>query len=262
MNRRSSKPLHPAIVFLLFFSYATAAALLFQKSLLPLVASVHHGQGLVEGDSAYFHAVAVDLADRIRQHGWSEWRVYPTHAATGNVALLGALYALFGIDPSLIVPVNAALHALAGTLLFLLGQMLWPGRVGMLAGVTAGTLFVVFPSALNWYGQIHKDGFAITGTLLVLMSWVIAETGCFGFRKVATALPAVLVGLLLIVFVRPYNLMLIFGGMLTMLALRFATFRKNRESIDYRRGLALQTTLVILAYQGRPPGFAGEAVEV
>ncbi len=246
MNRRSSKPLHPAIVFLLFFSYATAAALLFQKSLLPLVASVHHGQGLVEGDSAYFHAVAVDLADRIRQHGWSEWRVYPTHAATGNVALLGALYALFGIDPSLIVPVNAALHALAGTLLFLLGQMLWPGRVGMLAGVTAGTLFVVFPSALNWYGQIHKDGFAITGTLLVLMSWVIAETGCFGFRKVATALPAVLVGLLLIVFVRPYNLMLIFGGMLTMLALRFATFRKNRESIDYRRGLALQTTLVIL----------------
>ena len=135
MTGRILRQLHPAIVFLLFFSYATAAALLFQKFLLPLIASAHHGQGLIEGDSAYFHAIAVDLADRIRQHGWTEWRVYPTHGATGNVALLAALYSLFGNDPSLIVPVNAAIHALAGTLLFLLGRMIWPGRVGMLAGM-------------------------------------------------------------------------------------------------------------------------------
>ena len=176
MMKRSLRPLPSSIVFLLFFSYATAAALLFQKFLLPLVASAHHGQGLVEGDSAIFHAIAIDLAERIRQYGWSEWTVYPAYGATGNVALLAALYALFGEDPSLMVPVNAAIHALTGTLLLLLGRKLWPGRVGTLAGAIASVLYVVFPSALNWYGQIHKDGFAIAGAMLVLTAWVSADS--------------------------------------------------------------------------------------
>lgn len=46
-NTLKHRPLSPAIVFLLFFSYATAAALLFQKFLLPLVSSAHYAQGLV-----------------------------------------------------------------------------------------------------------------------------------------------------------------------------------------------------------------------
>ncbi|KAB2876195.1 MAG: hypothetical protein POELPBGB_04119 [Bacteroidia bacterium] len=246
MTGRILRQLHPAIVFLLFFSYATAAALLFQKFLLPLIASAHHGQGLIEGDSAYFHAIAVDLADRIRQHGWTEWRVYPTHGATGNVALLAALYSLFGNDPSLIVPVNAAIHALAGTLLFLLGRMIWPGRVGMLAGMMTGTLFVVFPSALNWYGQIHKDGFAIAGILLVLMSWVIAETGGPERRRAGAAFALVLAGVAMIVFVRPYNLMLLFGGVLAMLALKASSYWKNRENVEFARILVLQTALAFV----------------
>lgn len=246
MTERILRPLSPAIVFLLFFSYATAAALLFQKFLLPLVASAHHGQGLVEGDSAYFHAVAVDLAERIRLHGWSEWQIYPTVSATGNVALLAGLYALFGEDPSLMVPVNAAIHALSGTLLFLLGRMLWPGRVGTLAGMVAGTLFVVFPSALNWYGQVHKDGFAIAGTMLVLTAWVVAETGKPDRWQVPTALAAALAGMALIVFVRPYSLMPVLGGMLVMLTFKLASIGKSGGSSAYRRALALQLALVIL----------------
>lgn len=246
MTERSLRPLSPAIVFLLFFSYATAAALLFQKFLLPLVASAHHGQGLVEGDSAYFHAVAVDLAERIRLHGWSEWRVYPAVSATGNVALLAGLYALFGEDPSLMVPVNAAIHALSGTLLLLLGRMLWPGRVGTLAGMVAGTLFVIFPSALNWYGQVHKDGFAIAGTMLVLTAWVVTETGKPNRWQVPTALAAALAGMALIVFVRPYSLMPVLGGMLVMLTVKLASIGKSGGSSACRRALVLQLVLVIL----------------
>ncbi|PKO82908.1 MAG: hypothetical protein CVU17_11170 [Betaproteobacteria bacterium HGW-Betaproteobacteria-11] len=65
MTERTLETPPPAVVFLLFFSFATAAALLFQKFFLPIVTSVHYGQGLVEGDSAYFHAIAVELAERI-----------------------------------------------------------------------------------------------------------------------------------------------------------------------------------------------------
>lgn len=247
MTERTFRPLPPAILFLLFFSYATAAALLFQKFLLPLVASAHHGQGLVEGDSAYFHSVAVDLAERIRLHGWSEWRVYPTHGATGNVALLAGLYVLFGPDPSLMVPVNAAIHALTGTLLFLLGRMLWPGRAGTLAGMIAGMLYVVFPSALNWYGQIHKDGFAFAGTALVLTAWVIAETGLPRLRQSLAVIAVALAGLGLVAFVRPYNLMLVLGGVLVMLVFKLGSTWKSRESSTLRRTLFLQLSIVFLA---------------
>lgn len=243
MTARILRQLPPGIVFLLFFSYATAAALLFQKFLLPLVGAVHHGQGLVEGDSAYFHAVAVDLAERIRQHGWMEWRVYPTHGATGNVALLGALYVWFGEDPSLMVPVNAAIHALTGTLLFLLGRLIWPGRAGTAAGMVAGTLYIVFPSALNWYGQIHKDGFAIAGTALVLTAWVLAEAVR---SRPWHIFASVLAGLALIAFVRPYNLMLVLGAVLVMLVLKLVLLWRNRSSAAYRRTLGLQLILTIL----------------
>lgn len=244
MNGRALRPLPPAVVFLLFFSYATAAALLFQKFLLPLVASAHHGQGLVEGDSAYFHAVAVDLAERIRQHGWSEWRLYPTHSADGNVALLAGLYVLFGADPSLLVPVNAALHALTGTLLFLLGRMLSPGRVGTLAGMVAGTLYVVFPSALNWYGQIHKDGFAIAGTALILHAWMAAETRPAGRRQVLATMLSALAGVGLILFVRPYHLAIVFCGALIMLLVKRVPAPSEMAPTERRRSLALQAALL------------------
>lgn len=246
MTGRARRSLPTTIIFLLFFSYATAAALLFQKFLLPLVASAHHGQGLVEGDSTYFHAVAVELAGRIHQYGWSEWRVYPALGATGNVALLGALYALFGADPSLMVPVNAAIHALTGTLLFLLGRMLWSGRTGRLAGMIAGSLYIVFPSALNWYGQIHKDGFAIAGTMLILTAWVAAEAGRQGRWQFLATIAMVLAGVALIVFVRPYHLMLVLGGVVLMLIFKLASVWKYYGASEHRRALPLQLVLGVL----------------
>ncbi|MEZ5618840.1 MAG: lipid II flippase MurJ [Rhodocyclaceae bacterium] len=246
MTERFIRTLPSPIVFLLFFSYATATALLFQKFLLPLVGTAHHGQGLVEGDSAYFHAVAVDLADRIRMGGWSELRVYPSEGATGNVALLGVLYVLFGEDPSLMVPVNAAIHALTGTLFLLVGRMLWPSRIGTLAGMIAGILYVVFPSSLNWYGQIHKDGFAIAGAMLVLTAWVITETGKLGNQKTAAVLAITLAGLALIAFVRPYNLMLVFGGVLLMLTFRLVAFWRDWKLPEWRRIVTLQIALAVI----------------
>ena len=160
----------PVILWILFFCFATSAALLFQKLLLPLLPSLHAGQGLLYGDSINFHTAAVQLAERIRLEGWSAWSIYPARGYTGNVALLGALYAIFGVEPSLIVPVNAAVHASCGVLIYQISRLIAVGKTGRIAGVLAATLFVVFPSALNWYAQVHKDGFAIAAVLVVLWS--------------------------------------------------------------------------------------------
>lgn len=246
MSGRILRPLPAPIVFLLFFSFATAAALLFQKFLLPLASGLHHGQGLVQGDSAYFHSIAVDLAERIRLHGWSEWRLDLSTGVTGNVFLLAAFYVWFGADPSLMVPVNAALHALSGTLLFMIGRLLWPGRVGILAGLAAGTLFVVFPSALNWYGQLHKDGFAIAGAALILYAWVLSESDRLEWRHAVVAMGCVIAGAALEIFVRPYNLLLILAGILAMLVVKAVLAWSRKRVSSTRRSFVLQLVLVTL----------------
>ena len=210
-------------LWVVFFCYATSAALLFQKFLLPLIPALHAGMGLLDGDSLYFHSVAVELAKNIQLSGWSSWSLYPAPGATGNVAILGALYALFGnYDPVLIIPVNAAIHAFGGILIFKIGQLLVPGKVGRTAGIVTAVLFVGFPSALNWYGQLHKDGFAIAGTLLVIYAWLQARARPDGLRNAATLGLSSVGAVLLIALVRPYNIIPLLAVLLVVFGLMLA----------------------------------------
>lgn len=200
----------PLILWVVFFCYAICAALIFQKVLLPLIPSLHAVGGLLSNDAVYFDSMAWKQAEQISQHGWSSWQLYPATGAAGNVAILGALYAIFGHDPTLIIPVNAAIHALGGVLIFLLSRELASKRpVGNYAGVIAATLFIIYPSALNWFGQLHKDGYAIAGNLLILLTWVKAVRGQADMRGWLTLLLAHFVGVLLVAVVRPYNLKLL-----------------------------------------------------
>lgn len=235
-------------MFLLFFSFSTAAALLFQSLVLPMMGSVHHGHGLLQGDSAYFHSVASELAARIRSEGWSAWSLYPAQGATGNVALLAALYVVFGNTPSLMVPVNAAIHALSGVLILWLGRTVFPGRVGTIGGILAAVLFVAFPSALNWYGQIHKDGFAIAGTALLLTAWFWAERRILTSRVAGMAIALWLCGCGLIVFVRPYGLRILLVGVLAMLAIHLGAWLIRRPTGGAGRLLVLRLSLVGLMF--------------
>ncbi|TCV84277.1 murein biosynthesis integral membrane protein MurJ [Sulfurirhabdus autotrophica] len=220
------------LLWIVFFCYATFMALIFQKLILPLIPSLHAGKGLMTNDAAYFHSVAVTLADAINQHGWGSWKLWPAPpGAMGNVGLLAALYVLFGNDPSLIIPINAAVHASGGVLIYLITRRLWEGNVGNVAGVIAACLFITFPSALNWYGQLHKDGYAILGILLVLYSWVwyIDQPGKLK-DAIRLALGSLL-GILLIDFVRPYILNLLMIAIMGFVVgmLFFSIFTKKLE---------------------------------
>ncbi len=198
------------ILWVVFFCYAICAALIFQALLLPHLSSIQTGSGSISNDAVYFDSVASSLASEIKANGWSSWRLYPADGAPGNVAILGALYVLFGHDPALAIPINAAIHALGGVLVFMLARELASKEsIGTYAGIIAGSLFVIFPSALVWYGQNHKDGYAIAGMLLILLVWVKALKKPVNNRSWYGLALGNLVAITLVGIVRPFGLKLL-----------------------------------------------------
>ncbi|MEI6070393.1 MAG: lipid II flippase MurJ [Verrucomicrobiae bacterium] len=201
------------LFWIIGFLNACLMALAMQKLLLPMVPAMHAGHGLLKNDAIIFHEAAVELAGRIRAHGWSEWTLYPPPNFTGNVGILAALYAVFGPEPAVFIPLNAAAHATGALMLCLLGPVLWPGKTGRVGGLVAGIVFLAFPSALLWYGQNHKDAFAIAGTLMILYAWLrIPQVSRAPVRIVKMFLLAGLGGTLLVV-VRPYSTMIVAGAL-------------------------------------------------
>ena len=195
--------LQPWQFWCLGFVYACLLALMFQKLILPLMPEMHAGMGLLKGDALWFHTQAAEIAKHINANGWSKWSLFPP-GATGNVGILSALYALFGPNPASFIPVNAAAHATGALLIYMIGPLLWRGRVGALGGLVAATLFILFPSGLQWYGQNHKDSFAIAGILLMLYVWLRIWTGAVSVKKFVSMLALGLTGSLLLAMVRPY----------------------------------------------------------
>jgi len=197
------------VLWISFFCFSTFAALLFQKLVLPSMGELHAGHGLLTNDAIRFHEIAVRLAEQMRIDGLSAWKIWPMPTGAGNIAVLGFLYYLWGDDPSLVIPINAALHASGGVLLFLIGRMLVPEKIGRISAIFVAILFVGYPSALNWYGQVHKDGYAILGLLMLIYGWMRwADCKRESSQKIVF-LVMTIVGVGLIVLVRPYILQIL-----------------------------------------------------
>lgn len=235
------------ILWAAFFCFSICAALIFQKLLVPFATAYSAGGGLLANDSVYFNSTAISLANNINSSGWESWQLFPAPGTSANVAILGALYAVFGYDPAVMIPINALMHASGGLLIYLITiEISSNKRLGVYAGVIAASLFVIFPSALNWYGQIHKDGFAITGTLLILLTWLKALRCDFGEVNFGVNLGFYSIGVFLIAIVRPYNLKLLLVA--TVLALfvvvlisflRFNFIKKIKLIIFYLLAIAI-----------------------
>jgi putative peptidoglycan lipid II flippase len=229
----------------LSFAYASFMALILQKAILPLWPEMHAGHGLLMNDAIVFHNMAVEIAQRIQTIGWSEWRMYPP-GASGNVGLLSALYALLGPDPAWFIPFNAAAHATGALLIYRIGARLVDGEIGKIGGLLAAICFLVFPSALQWYGQNHKDAFAIVGLLMVLDAWLELHDDRFRIAPLPLlgSLLSALVGGVLLGLVRPYYPVVLCLG-LTVSFLVGSVWRENRSVIGVRA--AYIAALVLLA---------------
>lgn len=222
------------ILWVVFFCYSICAALIFQHIILPHLSSMQSGSGMINNDANYFDLVATTLAKNIQDHGWSNWTLYPEEGAPGNVAILGALYALFGHDPSLVIPINAAIHALGGVMIYMLAREISNTKyAGMYAGIIAATLFVIFPSTLTWYGQNHKDTYAITGVLLTLLVWMKALKSPPNMQDWLSLAVVSFIAVILVGMVRPFllKLLLIFGAVILMVIVTSNILGRSRNLI-------------------------------
>ncbi|MBT8633218.1 hypothetical protein AOC08_04995 [Polynucleobacter paneuropaeus] len=120
---------------------------------------------------------------------------------------MGAIYAIFGYNPILLLPLNAIFHACSGLCLVLIGMQLFSGNYARFGSLVAGCLYVAFPSSLNWYAQNHKDEYAALGFLLLLLAGIRVLNAKIR-NDFFILFFLTLAGLVLTIFVRPNNLQL------------------------------------------------------
>jgi hypothetical protein len=194
---------------LAFFAYTAMVAVLVQVVLLPHVFPAYHaGHGLlIGGDWLEFHRIASRLADQIRAEGWGLWTLRPEGQAPVGITAL--IYALTVSEPWTVIPLNAALHATAA--LMLLRILLCFVAEWRLA-IWGVFPFLLYPSAMTWYTQIHKDGFFILGAYCFVYGWILlarVETWQRRWWPPARASLWILTGAALVWVVRPYGVQML-----------------------------------------------------
>lgn len=188
-----------------FFAYTALVAFFVQLVLLPYVfPQWHFGHGLLISyfDAHSAHHIASDLARKIHTEGWSVWELRAN--GQGQAGIAAAIYSLTLVEPWVLIPLNAALHATATFVLLLITNSLLSNRRLALLAVLP---FLAYPSAMTWYTQILKDGYSIAGTLMVMYSWtLLARRREWERRKSRLYLPLLLaiLGISIIWVVRPF----------------------------------------------------------
>ncbi|MDO9372323.1 MAG: hypothetical protein Q7U07_07005 [Gammaproteobacteria bacterium] len=201
------------------FCTTSAIALTVQLIVLPyLLPGLHAGNGLlVGGDWVTFHEVASRLAEKINAQGWQAWTLRPTAELTAGpegqstAGIAAAIYAITVSKPYVLIPLNAALHATAAVTLMRIARYLTGDDF---TAMCAALPFVLFPSAMTWYAQIHKDGFYFAGAFLCLYGWMLLArlpTWQSGWRTVLAGLAWIGAGVALMGLVRTYSFQVVQG---------------------------------------------------
>ena len=230
---------HYGRLWLLFFIYPALVALLVQLVVLPYIFPAWNaGDGMLAGGDWYmFHLIAVNLAQKIHAQGWSVWQLRPYGQAPAGIA--AAVYALIVPKPWTLIPLNAALHATAAMVLFLIMKSFLPDWRKALLTVFP---FWLFPSAMIWYTQIHKDGYSIAGAFLFLYGWVLFAQNRTWERwwRGLLAMFLVFLGAGLVWVVRIYSVQMM-QGVSVALALALTTifvFRLAKKKLQWYSALA------------------------
>lgn len=250
-TRGRSRELTAGRVWAIAFVYSASVALLVQLVILPyLLPAWHWRDGLLAGgDWVHFHLDAVYRAGRIRTEGWRAFEFRPM--TNSPVGIASAIYALTWPKPWTLIPLNAALHATGAALLFSLLRMF----VADWRWAAIGTVpFLVYPSALMWVSQIHKDGFFIAGYMSLFAGWADLarkERGARPWRRLARAVALFAAGLGLIWIARPDQVVvaLIAAGVALAVLIVTAAVRSRRGRAD-RRLAAAAIALMIMTIVG------------
>jgi hypothetical protein len=244
------------MVFLAAFVLALVAGLFIQQVLLTeILPQLHAGHGLLRGgDWIGFHEDGARLADRIARQGWSAFELRPG----GNfpVALSAIVYYLTGVhEPWILVPVNAAIFALGAVGLFNIFVQLTDRRIAVVALIP----YLLFPSSVQLYSQIHKDVWSVAGFVwLAFVCAFFAEKHSISARQYLSLFAISVFSTLAVWLVRPYLSGVYLGALLCGAAFLgvwsfLATKKKNaNEWISRCAGFALCLAAVAIFAFGVP----------
>jgi len=236
------------------FFFAGLVAVLVQFFVLPvLFPQFHSGHGILGlygsgGDLVYFHDKATEIALAFREEGFSALRNTPFGGP--HLAFFGFIYGMTVTEPYVLIPINALVHGLSALLIFHCFLLITKKeRISLLATLP----FVIFPTAMFWYAQIHRDGLSILGFLLYCYGWgLLAQTTTYrSFSKLIKATLIVLSSLLPLAISRPYlsELHLIMSSILVLPliigVLCVERFKKVISNMELVRGLIVLFLLVI-----------------
>jgi len=223
-----------------FFAYTVLVAMAVQLVILPhIFPAWHAGNGLlIGGDWLRFHQLAVETEQKIIEQGWSYWELRPEGQAPAGIA--AAVYTLTVPQPWTVTPINAALHATAGLVLLGIIQLFIPCWKRAVFFVLP---FLLYPSAMTWYTQNHKDGFFIAGSFLFVYALILLsrlETWQRGWRLPLMAGFLFLSGCILVWIVRPYGaqMLQLFGLFICLLLAVVFLNRGIRGVLPWRQVIA------------------------
>lgn len=200
----------PLNLWVFFFFYSLICGIIFFEFVIPSISSLHAPGSSLTPDSTYFNDVAIKLANDINLHGWTSWKLYPAIAASGQSSYLAILYVFFGAHPLYAVVFNAFFHAFSGVLIYLIIlEILGVKNFSKYAAILSASLFIVFPSAMTWVGQIHKEACLSTGILLSL--WGIMKILSYkpGRHIAISIFSSLILSLILIGSMKPYVLQIL-----------------------------------------------------
>lgn len=160
------------LVFLSCFIYCALASLVLQLYILPVkLPHLHAGDGLlVNTDAVAFHDFAKDYTYELNKHGLGYWKLDPVQSSSLQPATIAALFYYFlKPEPWTLITFNAFIHGLGAVLIYCIAFSFLQRSV---QSVMCTFPFIFYPSAISWYGQIHRDGLYILGFLLLTYSLV------------------------------------------------------------------------------------------
>jgi len=226
----------------LYFATALIIILVQLVALPHLFPSWHAGDGLMAGsDAVSFHNTAVEMAENIRNEGWSAWELRPKGWMPAGVA--AAIYALSWSKPWALIPLNAAVHATTFLLMVKIIQFLAPA---LKTAFTSALPFAFFPSAMLWYAQIHRDGYQILGIMFFLYGLLLIINqnnwdNIYWPSKLGGFL-SIITGIMVIWLARPHSLVIL----LLMSLILFLFIGSVLLIMACKRVLKLKTVLVQL----------------
>jgi hypothetical protein len=182
--------------------YASSAVLMlvYRTVFIPLF-EPGSAAGLMGGDPTLYHQLALELLENVRTEGWRSWTLWPEGQAPAGI--LAIIYALVGANPLAIIPLNAALHAVATWSLFSIAARFAPAPAALLASIP----FWLSPYHMLWYSQPNKDSVSTPGALLVVGGFIHLARAWRSkavWQEWAAGLALLLVGAALAAVVRPY----------------------------------------------------------